>query len=327
MRRAAAATIPLTDLEPTPADFRSEFLAGLQRRPRLLPCKFFYDERGSRLFDRICELPEYYPTRTEAGILARNLDAIAAFCGRDCLLVELGSGSSRKTRLLLDRLEAPAGYVPIDISRAHLRAAAATLAGEYPALEILPVCADYAQPLRLPAPDTPAERRVVFFPGSTIGNFHPPEAVRFLRRIRDWCEPGDRLIVGVDLEKRREILEPAYNDERGITAAFNLNLLVRANRELGADFVLERFSHEAIYDAERRRIEMRIVSGCEQVVAIGRERFEFGPGERIVTEYSYKYPPSQFAGLASEAGWSVVRRWSDRRDWFGVFALELRSGV
>jgi dimethylhistidine N-methyltransferase len=324
MRMDTTGAVTLIDFEPAAADFRAEFTAGLRTRPRRLPCKFFYDERGSKLFDRICALPEYYPTRTEHGILAGNIGSIAALCGPECLLVELGSGSSAKTRLLLNELDRPAGYVPIDISRTHLQHAAAALAAEYPALEILPVCADYAQSISLPVPTRAARRTVIFFPGSTVGNFEPPDAVTFLQRVATWCQPGDRLLIGVDLEKSRDVLVPAYNDAGGITAAFNLNILVRANAELRADFRLDRFLHEAIYNTRHGRIEMHLVSTCAQTVTIERERFTFDRGERIVTEFSYKYRPARWVRLVQNAGWSVIARWSDPRQWFAVFALELR---
>lgn len=326
MRTETAGTRTVADFAPSAADFRAEFVAGLKRRPRRLPCKFFYDERGSALFDRICELPEYYPTRTELGILEQNAAAIAGFCGPECLLVELGSGSSRKTRVLLDELETPAGYVPVDISRTHLHEAATRLAIEYPGLEIMPVCADYAQSLRLPSGEAGCRRKVIFFPGSTIGNFEPEEASAFLRRIATWCEPGDRLVVGVDLAKPREQVEPAYNDSQGVTAAFNLNLLRRANAELGANFRLEAFSHRAVYNAGKGRIEMHLISDERQSVEIDDERFTIGKGERIVTEFSYKYRRGQFDRIAAAANWKVVTRWSDEREWFGVFAFELQAG-
>lgn len=324
MNQGSGAPAELVDYEPTAADFRAEVLAGLRTRPRSLPCKYLYDGRGSRLFDRICELPEYYPTRTEIGILSTHQSAIARRCGGECLLVELGSGSGTKTRLLLDALDRPAGYVPIDISRSHLLQSAAAIAEEYPRLPILPVCADYAQPLRVPKPDRPVRRTLVFFPGSTIGNFEPAAATRFLSRVAAWCHRGDQLLIGVDLEKDRRVLEAAYNDASGVTAAFNLNLLTRANEELGADFALDRFRHEAIYNAAEKRVEMHLVSTCAQDVRIGTERFSFQEGGRIVTEYSYKYPPEEFERLAHSAGWTTLDRWMDPRGWFGVFMFDVR---
>jgi dimethylhistidine N-methyltransferase len=322
MSRSLSTTIQLTDLEPSAADFRAEVIRGLRRRPRRLPCKFFYDERGSQLFDQICELPEYYPTRTELAILDEYAGEIAAVCGERARLVELGSGSSRKTRLLLDALVEPAAYVPIDISRVHLLEATASLAQWYPNLPILPVCADYAQPLRLPRPEEHFNRTTVYFPGSTIGNFEPLEARDFLRHIGTWCARGDRLLVGIDLDKPSSILEPAYNDAQGVTAAFNLNLLRRANDELGATFQLRQFRHEAIYDRRRGRIEMHLVSLAPQRVELAGEMYAFAAGERIITEYSYKYRLPQFVQLARAAGWSMLKHWTDDQQWFGIVALE-----
>src|SRR5437667_2621933 len=248
MRTEPGSEIVLNDFAPTPANFQAEFIAGLKQRPKILPCKFFYDERGSTLFDDICELEEYYLTRTETKILQDNIAEISALCGSDCVLVELGSGRSSKTRLLLDHLETPVAYVPIDISRPHLLRAAEAINGDYFPLQILPVCADYNQPLRLPVPARTPKRQVIFFPGSTIGNFEPHQAAAFLRRLAGACQSGDGLLIGVDLQKSRDILYAAYNDAQGVTAAFNLNLLLRANRELGASFNLEQFRHRAIYD-------------------------------------------------------------------------------
>jgi dimethylhistidine N-methyltransferase len=228
MKAEVCGEIRLSDFEPTPDNFKAEFIAGLKRRPKILPCKLFYDEHGSRLFDQICQLDEYYLTRAETEILRNNITEIAALCGPRCVLVEPGSGSSSKTRLLLDHLERPVAYVPIDISRAHLLSAARALNGDYFPLEILPVCADYNRPLTLPTPARNPGRTVIFFPGSTIGNFEPWQAAIFLRRIASWCKPGDGLLIGVDLQKSRELLHLAYNDAKGITAAFNLNLLQRA---------------------------------------------------------------------------------------------------
>jgi dimethylhistidine N-methyltransferase len=310
--------IRLSDFEPAPDNFKAEFIAGLERHPKVLPCKFFYDEHGSRLFDQICQLDEYYLTRAETEILRNNITEIAALCGPDCVLVEPGSGNSSKTRLLLDHLERPVAYVPIDISQAHLFSTAQTLNGDYFPLEILPVCADYNQPLTLPTPARRPGRTVVFFLGSTIGNFEPWQAAIFLRRIASWCKPGDGLFIGVDLQKSRELLHLAYNDAKGITAAFNLNLLQRANTELGADFILERFRHEAIYDEAHSRIEMRLVSRCQHQVVVAGEQFEFGEGERITTEYSYKYRIEAFHELAAAAGWQPERTWTDKERWFSV---------
>jgi len=317
--------IVLNDFAPTPANFQSEFVAGLKRRPKTLPCKFFYDERGSTLFDEICELEEYYLTRTETKILQDNIEEICGICGSDCVLVELGSGRSSKTRLLLDHLETPVAYVPIDISRPHLLHAAEALNGDYFPLQILPVCADYNQPLMLPIPARTPKRKVLFFPGSTIGNFEPSQAAVFLRRLTTWCQPGDGLLIGVDLPKNRDILRAAYNDRRGVTAAFNLNLLHRANRELGADFDLAQFRHRAIYDEANGRIEMHLVSQAPQRVALAGEEIHFGKGEFVTTEYSYKYREESFRALAAAAGWQAEQTWVDERHWFSVHYFRLQN--
>lgn len=318
---------------------RAEVLEGLRRDPPRIPPKFLYDDRGSALFDEICELPEYYPTRTELAITRARAPEIAELCGPDALVVEYGSGSSVKTRLLLDALESPAAYVPIDISRDHLLAAARRLAAAYPELEILPVCADYTRELRIPAPRRPAGRRVAYFPGSTIGNFLPTAARAFLTRIARTLGQGGGLVIGVDLVKDRATLEAAYDDAAGVTAAFNRNLLTRINRELDADFDLDAFAHRALFrelpgpgvpDGDslgvlgRGRIEMWLVCQRDQEVRVAGERFRFRPGEAILTEYSYKYALEAFAELAGEAGLDVVRAWTDPEQRFSVQYLVAR---
>lgn len=312
----------LIDLEPRTRSFRDEVIWGLDQPRKELPCKFFYDDRGSRLFEEICELEEYYPTRTELGIMKRNVPEIARLLGRDCFLIEYGSGASRKTRLLLDHLESPAAYVPIDISRDILLRSCEALSRRHPDLEIVPVCGDYTRKLSLPTPRHDAARRVVYFPGSTIGNFHPARAETFLRRIRDRCGEGGGLLVGVDLKKDRAVLERAYDDERGVTAAFNRNLLVRINRELDANFDVDRFRHLAYYNESRGRIEMHLVSECEQEVRVGDRSFIFKAGESIHTENSYKYDLDEFAALAALADLSVHKVWTDERSFFSVQYLK-----
>lgn len=316
--------LALHDLHPAPASFRDDVVAGLRRAPKSLPCKYFYDARGSALFDRICALDSYYPTRTELAIMRAHVADIAGRLGRGCRLVEYGSGSSLKTRVLLDHLPALAGYVPIDISREHLMSAAADLAAAYPGLDIQPVCADYTGPLDLPAPRRPVARQVVYYPGSTIGNFHPPDAEAFLARMADVAGPGGGLLIGVDLKKDVAVLEHAYNEPDGVTAAFNLNLLGRINRELGGDFDLTQFRHHAPYDAEAGRIEMRLISLRPQVVRVAGEAFAFAAGEPIVTEHSYKYGLAEFEALAWRAGWSLEAVWTDTRRWFSVQWLQAR---
>ena len=314
--------IQLCDFEPSLGDFREDLLTGLRNTPKTIPCKYFYDGRGSWLFDRICELDEYYPTRTERAILEENVGEMAKLCGPNCLLVELGSGSSIKTRLLLDRLEEPVGYMPLDISRPHLLEAARGLSRDYPWLNIRPVCADYTEPLALPIEEIAAERKVLFFPGSTIGNFRPSEACTFLRQVGCWCEAGDAMILGVDLVKDHRVLERAYNDSKGVTAAFNLNLLHRANEELGANFEVENFRHEAIFNPLHNRIEMHLVSEREQRVEIAQEEILFREGERVVTEYSYKYRIPTLREMVRASGWQLSQSWLDEKRWFSVHYLE-----
>jgi dimethylhistidine N-methyltransferase len=299
--------------------FRADVLAGLSRPRKRLPAKYFYDAAGSRLFDAITELPEYYPTRTEIGILRARAGAMARRCGPQCLLVELGAGSLTKVRLLVDRLDRPAGYVPVDVSGDHLRAAAAALADDYPVLAVAPVVADFTRPFA--PPDVPAARRVVFFPGSTIGNFDPPEADALLRRVARLAGPGGGLLLGVDLRKDVAVLEAAYNDAAGVTAAFNRNLLVRINRELGADFDPDAFRHVAFYDRERSRIEMHLVSDTAQRVRVCGSTFEFRPGESIHTENSYKYDVAEFADRAAGCGLRLDESWTDARNDFAVLYL------
>jgi dimethylhistidine N-methyltransferase len=303
--------------------FREQIVGGLTRRPKMLAAKFFYDKLGSQLFERICRLPEYYPTRTETGILARYAGEIAAMCGLDCLLIELGSGSSTKTRMLLDRLTDPAAYAPVDIARDQLAAATQSLQADYPDLAIVPVCADYTNGFHLPSAGREPRKTVVFFPGSTIGNFEPYEALVFLRRFAETMRPGDAMIIGVDLRKPRDLLEQAYNDSEGVTAQFNLNLLRRINRELGADFDLDRFVHRAIYNDLAGRIEMHLVSTAEQTVQIDCHRFPFRKAEWITTEHSYKYTVEGFRILARAAGFKLRRVWTDPNRWFSVHYLEL----
>lgn len=307
----------LHDLAPHRADFRMQVLRGLRQTRKQLPCKFFYDHRGSQLFDQICELPEYYLTRTELGILEAHVQEMTDAMGDRCLLVEYGSGSSLKIRLLLDHLRDPAGYVPFDIAREHLMDAAARLAAAYPGLNILPVCADYTRPFELPACDG-AARTVVYFPGSTIGNFDPHEARAFLRAAADRCGPGGGLLIGVDLKKDPAVLHAAYNDAAGVTAAFNLNLLVRINRELDGTFDLEGFAHYAFYNPRLGRIEMHLLSRADQPVTIAGHRVDFREGETIFTECSYKYTLREFESLAASAGWRVQQTWTDDRRQFSV---------
>lgn len=303
--------------------FRADVLRGLGAPKKELPCKYFYDEAGSELFERITELEEYYPTRAERAIMERHAVEMAELLGPRCLLIEYGSGSSSKTRLLLDHLRDPAGYVPIDVSGEHLRRTCRALAEEYPRVKVLPLCADFTRPLRLPTRQGPAARRVVYFPGSTLGNFSPVEATRLLRRTADLCGRGGGFLVGIDLQKQPRLIEAAYNDRQGVTAAFNRNILVRINRELGADFDIDQFAHRAFYNVARERIEMHLVSRRDQTVHVGGLRFFFAEGESIHTENSHKFGLRTMAELAQAGGFAVERVWTDERQYFSVFYLTL----
>jgi dimethylhistidine N-methyltransferase len=298
--------------------FVADVLAGLREHPKRIAPIYFYDARGSQLFDQICELKEYYPTRTEMRILADDGDDIARHIGEDALLIEFGSGSSMKTRLLLDRLPTLAAYVPVDISRSHLLNAARGIAAAYPRLEVLPVCADFTQPFAVPKPKRTAQRSVVFFPGSTIGNFDPPQALDLMRVMHDIAGPGGGLVIGTDLVKDPAVLVRAYDDAAGVTAAFNLNVLRRFNHELNADFDLASFEHRAVWNAAASRIEMHLVSTRAQSARLAGERIEFAAGEAIVTEHCHKYTVAGFAAQAAKAGWIGRQFWLDPRAYFSV---------
>lgn len=321
MNAPESAGVRVHDFGPAQETFLADVLAGLADDPKTLPCKYFYDQRGSELFDEICELDEYYLTRTEQAILDESAGDIARTVGPECLLIEPGSGSSTKTRTLIDHLERPAAYVPIDISREHLRNSARRIKRRYPDLEVLPVCADFNAAFEWPRPARPFRRRLIFFPGSTIGNFAPEGAVKLLTRMARLCEAGGAILIGVDLKKPRHLLERAYNDRQQVTAAFNLNLLQRINRELGGDFDVDRFDHRAIYNADDGRIEMHLVSREEQEVTIDDAQIEFAAGESIRTECSYKYGLEEFASLAAEAGLHVEQVWTDPEHLFSVQLL------
>lgn len=299
-----------------------QVLTGLRSTPKRLSPAYLYDQRGSQLFEAICELPEYYLTRTETGILARYAAQMAECIGERALLLEPGSGSSRKTRLLLDALPDLAAYVPVDISRTHLLEAARALQAAYPRLEVLPVCADFTQGFTVPPTRQPPSRVVVFFPGSTLGNFAAAEAVRLLGLMRRAAGAGGGLLIGIDLAKDPAILERAYNDAAGVTAEFNLNLLVRLNRELAADFDAGAFHHEAVWLPAESRIEMHLVSARRQTVHLAGESVEFAAGEPLVTEHCHKYSAESFASQARTAGWTPRRSWRDPRGYFSVQYLE-----
>jgi dimethylhistidine N-methyltransferase len=309
-------TAPLS----TPGSFAQCLVQGLQKTPKEIPCKYFYDAEGSALFDAICELPEYYQTRTETALLTRHAGEIAHLIGAGAEIVEFGAGSLRKVRILLEALERPAAYSPIDISGDYLGRVARRLAADYPALTLRPVVADFTQDIQIP-PLAGLPRRAGFFPGSTIGNFKPDAAMALLRRMRATLTGGG-LLVGVDLVKDPRILHAAYNDAAGVTAAFNKNLLARANRELGADFDPDAFAHYAPYNAALHRVEMYLVSLKRQRVTLCGRQFDFAPGEAVHTEDSHKYTIESFRELAARAGFSPRAVWTDPDRLFALHWLE-----
>ncbi len=322
---AAAPLLRQAEVVPATSAFLADVALGLSRPQKTLPCKYFYDSAGSALFEEICDLEEYYLTRTEIGILRAHLPEIAQRLGARCVVVEYGSGSGTKTHLLLDALSEPVAWVPIDISSAALSSSATRIASQHPSLDVLPICADYTAALRLPPIPRGAARRVGFFPGSTIGNFAPAEASRFLAGVARTCGPGGAILLGVDLEKDPRVLERAYDDAIGVTARFNLNLLARANRELGADFDLDAFRHRALWvpdSAGAGRIEMHLVSARAQRVQVGGRAFDFARGESIHTECSYKWRLDAFDALARSVGLARRASWTDPRGWFAVLLLE-----
>lgn len=300
----------------------AEVLDGLRQPQKTLSPKFFYDARGSELFEQITRLKEYYPTRTEVGILREHGPALAEAIGPGAVTVEFGAGNLEKIRLLLDVLERPKAYIPIDISGEHLNEAAAALAKDYPGLQIEPVAGDYTKPLDLPAWAMAADvHRVGFFPGSTIGNFHPHEASAFLKNVRTILGGGE-LVIGIDLDKDPDVLNLAYDDPAGVTAAFNLNMLSNLNRLVGADFNLSKWKHRAFYNRELGRIEMHLVSLEAQTVHIGAAPVSFANAETIHTECSYKYTPDGIRALAEASGWAVRDSFFDEHQWFSLHYFE-----
>ena len=298
-------------------------LSGLSNSPKRLSSKYFYDARGSELFERICEQPEYYPTRTELAIMREHIPAIAAALGPDVRLVEYGSGSGLKTRLLLRNLESPVAYVPVEISRSALAESVPKLECAFPHIEMLPVCADFTQPIKLPRAARAPRQTVVYFPGSTLGNFAPDDALRLLRQMRNEAGQGGGVLdggvlIGIDLVKDKAVLEAAYNDAAGVTAEFTLNLLVRMNRELGADFDLAGFRHRARWHPLAERIETHIVSRREQDVHLYGRTFHFAENEAMRVELSCKYTLEGFARFAARAGLRVAQVWTDRARQFSV---------
>ena len=320
----AVPATPQSGPVPDPANdsaFATDFLAALAHRPRSIAPKYFYDHEGSLLFDQICGLPEYYPTRTELGILRDRAVEIAGHMGPHAELVEFGAGSLTKVRILLDAMQAPSCYVPIDISGEHLSLAAQALKSDYPALQVVPVVADYTRPFSLPAPQVGSGKRVGFFPGSTIGNFTPPEAVEFFRMAARVLQ-GGALVVGADLIKDPGVLHAAYSDAQGVTAAFNLNLLARANRELQADFDLTQWAHSAFYNAPLQRIEMHLMSRIRQTVRLMGQAFSFEEGETLHTENSYKFTVPGLRALAAQAGFTPGPAWTDADRRFSLHWLQ-----
>jgi dimethylhistidine N-methyltransferase len=321
MTALARKLAPVPALEPLD-EFATDVVAGLTASPKRLPPKYFYDSVGSELFERITELPEYYPTRCEIEILRRHASEIADHIPPGGALIEFGSGSSTKTRYLLSAATSLAAYVPVDISAEFLQAQAGVLQREYPNVTMLPVAADFSRPFDLPA-SVASLPRAGFFPGSTIGNFEPHEAAAFLRHAGRILGAGAALIVGVDLVKDSQVLQRAYNDAVGVTAQFNLNLLARINRELGGKFNLATFEHHAFFNRERSRIEMHLASLKRQRVRVCGECIDFRAGETIHTENSYKYSIEMFSALARGANWTPVSVWTDTGDRFAVFALKM----
>ena len=303
-------------------DFAEAVLLGLARRPRSIPCRFFYDARGSELFEEITKLDEYYPTRAETAVLEAHRGEIAALVGSGRILVEFGSGSSRKTSLLLGALDRVPAYIPIDIAAESLKEAATWLSGQHAGLTILPLIADFTTTRALP-PVARSKRRLGFFSGSTIGNLSHAEAASFLANAARLLGRESAFLLGVDLKKPVSILVPAYNDGRGVTAAFNLNLLGRINRELGGNFDLSRFAHEAVYNEAQGRIEMYLVSLADQGARMLGREFAFAKGERIHTENAHKYTVKEFQGLARAAGWTPAKAWTDSDRLFSLHLLRL----
>lgn len=311
----------LTDLTPGRQQILADAVTGLSRSPRQLPSKYFYDARGSRLFEQITQTPEYYPTRTELALLKRVLPDIARSVGARLHVVELGSGSCRKTALLLAALHDPVAYTPIEISRAALLSSIDHLAPALPQVEMLPVCADFTSPVTVPMPEREPARRLLFFPGSTLGNFEGEDAVALLRAMRQTMGRDGLALVGIDLHKDPALIEAAYNDAQGVTAAFTLNLLARLNREIGSDFDLDGFRHRACYSTARLRIETDLVSRWAQNVHLGGRTFHFAADEPIRVEYSHKYTDDSFEQLLQQAGLQVVQRWDADAPAYGLRLL------
>ncbi|MES1982382.1 MAG: L-histidine N(alpha)-methyltransferase [Pseudomonadota bacterium] len=315
---------PIYELHTDGSDFWADVCTGLRQRQRSIPPKYFYDGTGSALFEQICDTPEYYPTRTETAILQRYGDEMAGMIGQPCVLIEFGCGNAVKTPLLLRHLGAEAVYVPIDICRTQLEQSALRIAALHPEIDMVAMCADYMQLQALPARIKKYLRRVIFFPGSTIGNYTPEEAQHLLRHAAKLAGPGGGMLVGVDCKKDPAILNSAYNDAAQLTRAFNLNLLTRMKNELGAQVQPDSFTHYAFYNPTLGRVEMHLISQRKQVICIAGEFFPIDAGESIHTENSYKYRPDEFQQLARNAGWQPEAYWTDADNWFSVHYLSLK---
>ncbi len=315
--------ITFHDLSPEKEIFLNDVCDGLSKPQKTLPCKYFYNEVGSRLFNAICRTVEYYPTRTELGIMKTYAGEMADMLKPGCLFIEYGSGIGEKVRLLLEHLKELSGYVPIDISKEHLKEAAEDLNRDYPDLEVLAVCADFTKEFSIPAPQKNVTQKVIYFPGSTIGNFHKEAACHLLENMANSLESGDGLLIGIDLKKNEEILIQAYNDNSSFTEAFNRNILLRINKELDGDFQLDWFDHEAFYEESKGCVEMHLVSRREHKVTIHGQTFQFLKGESIHTESSHKYTIDEFSALAKQANFNLKKSWIDENDFFGVLYLEV----
>ena len=291
---------------------------GLRQPQKMISPKWFYDETGSKLFDDITQQPEYYLTDTELAIMETHIDEMTGRIGRDASLIEFGAGSSLKTRLLLEHMDAPAAYVPVDISEEHLLESQQSIQADFPDIEVLPVAADFLHPFDLPNPRTMPRRNIVYFPGSTIGNFEDDDALDLMRVMHAEAGEGGALLIGVDLQKDAAVIDAAYNDSAGVTAEFNLNMLRHLNRVFGSDFDLDAFTHRATYRPEEGRVVVELVSTRDQEANVGDARISFANGESIITEYSHKYTLDGFAALARQAGFNVEQVWTDPREWFSV---------
>jgi dimethylhistidine N-methyltransferase len=318
MSRSKSSTFQLLDYRPSVWDFGKDTVEGFSKSQKVTQPKYFYDERGSSLFEAICGLDEYYVPKKEISIMRDHIDEVCDSVGRGVSLIEYGCGNCAKTRILIDNLADLEAYVPIDISREQLRAVAQSMSVDHPGLEILPVCADYTSPVRLPVSRNGGGKVVVYFPGSSFGNFHPKEGSVFLKQAAQLCGRGGGLLIGLDLKKDPAILHRAYNDSRHVTADFNLNILTRINRELGGDFEPGQYRHYAFYNPKRGRIEMHMVSLGKQTVHLLDQDFDFVRGESIWTESSYKYDLDEFAKLAAACGFRVQNVWTDAQQWFSV---------